>query len=167
MSTLLEASKRSTVLSPNISKLEELKATAAKLQQQIEALEKPNQWEPRGGEWTIFLECAHIRVAKKTPSKAFATAGLERQTKEAANKAQDDMRTHNRLLAYVDEFGGDWEADWSDMWQAKYYVNKNNQLGSKWSIKYTMHNDIIGAVHMSQDCADGLIAKLKSGEVIL
>ena len=130
--------------------LEELKATAVKLQQQIEALEKPKQWKPRGcGDWSCGGEF-----------------GVERQTKKAAEKASAAMRTYNRLLAYVDEFGGDWEADWGDEIQVKYsvfYVYRDRLWDSagRWALCTS------GTVYMSRDCAEGLVAKLNSGEVVL
>ena len=116
--------------------LEELKATAAKLQQQIEALEKPKQWEPK---YNIY-----------TPSESKA------------------MRIYSRLVAYVREYGSDWEANWEDWKQGKCYVCFNNhQLGQKWKWYRTFNTCMGGTVYMSQDCAKDLAAKLNSGEVVL
>ena len=152
-------------------KLEELKATAAKLQQQIEALEKPKQWEPRGGGYWV---CGWGNVFHSperdtcAPTRRTSKFGVERQTAEAAEKASDAMRTHNRLLAYVDEFGDNWEADWEDWKQGKCYVCFNNhQLYQKWTWHRTFNNCTGGTVYMSRDCAEGLVAKLNSGEVVL
>ena len=80
------------------------------------------------------------------------------------------MRTHNRLLAYVDEFGGDWEADWEDWKQEKFCVNYSySDSGSDrvwdWNNRYSVCTS--GAVYMSIDCAKALAAKLNSGEVVL
>ena len=136
--------------------LEELKATAVKLQHQIEALEKPKQWEPRGGRYWV-------RIPTIDNACKF---GVERQTAEAAEKASTAMRTHNRLLAYVDEFGGDWEADWSASTQEKYYVYYNYR-SHRWCAESWVFRCCGGAVYMSQDCAKDLAAKLNSGEVIL
>ena len=128
--------------------LEELKATAVKLQQQIEALEKPKQWEPRGGEYIA------------------STYARRRATELAAEKASAAIRTHNRLLAYVDEFGGDWQADWEDHEQPKYSVYYSYKI-SAWSPAYNYRSCTSGTVYMSQHCAIGLYAKLNSGEVVL
>tara|TARA_R110000765_G_scaffold386117_1_gene478031 strand:- start:6 stop:431 length:426 start_codon:yes stop_codon:yes gene_type:complete len=136
-------------------KLEDLKATAVKLQQQIEALEKPKQWEPRGGGYWV-------RIPTIDNACKF---GVERQTAEAAEKASDAMRTHNRLLAYVDEFGGDWEAYWSD--NHKNYCVCYAHLRMVWSATMSITTCTGGTVYMSKDCADGLVAKLNSGEVVL
>jgi|TARA_B110000908_G_scaffold167345_1_gene220117 hypothetical protein len=135
--------------------LEKLKATAVKLQQQIEALEKTKQWEPRGGSYWV-------RIPTIDNACKF---GVERQTAEAAEKASTAMRTHNRLLAYVDEFGGDWEADWSDN-QYNYYVYYNH-LRMAWSATMSITVCASGTVYMPKDCALGLVAKLNSGEVVL
>lgn len=134
--------------------IEELKTTAAihlkvadKLQQQIEALDKPKQWEPRGGAYGYDMV-------------------VRRRTKEAAEKASAEMRTHNRLLAYVDEFGGDWEADWAVNGKAKYslYYDYDSR---RWHVDTNHVCCVSGAVYMSQECALGLERKLNSGEVAL
>ena len=121
--------------------IEDLKATAAihlkvadKLQQQIEALEKPKQWEPK---YNIY-----------TPSESKA------------------MRIYSRLVAYVREFGGDWEADWEDDKQLKHTVYYGYR-SSSWSVDAKRLVRTSGAVYMSQECALGLYAKLNSGEVVL
>ena len=152
--------------------LEELKATAVKLQRQIEELEKPKQWEPRGGHYWV---CGWGDVFHSTerdtcaPTRRTTKFGVERQTAEAAEKASAAMRTHNRLLAYVDEFGGDWEADWSVCSQGNYYVYCNGRNSpNKWDSYYSDGNErYSGTVYMSRDCAKGLVAKLNTGEVVL
>ena len=138
--------------------IEELKATAVKLQQQIEALEKPKQWKPRGGSYWV-------RIPTIDNACKF---GVERQTAEAAEKASTAMRTHNRLLAYVDEFGGDWEADWEAWKQEKCYVCFNShEISQKWKWSRAFNNCIGATVYMSRECAIALAAKLNSGEVTL
>ena len=130
--------------------IEELKATAVKLQQQIAELEKPKQWEPRGD--------YRIKILKEdTPTLL---------TQKAAEKAGAAMRTHNRLLAYVDEFGGDWEADWADEIQVKYSVFYA-YIGKLWKRDFSHTLRTESTVYMSRDCSEGLVAKLNSGEVTL
>ena len=109
---------------------------------------KPKQWEPR----------YDMRYRRSTFSA--------RDTLEADSKSYRDIRTHNRLLAYVDEFGGDWVADWNDRGQFKHYVLYSipEQKYSHQGVCLGRH---IGAVYMSLECAQGLIAKLESGEVVL
>ena len=122
--------------------IEDLKTTAAihmkvadKLQQQIEALEKPDQWEPR--------------YQPSNPSQIKAKV------------------THNRLLAYVREFGGGWEADWANHKQPKYCVYYDYYHKLDWCMQQAYATNIGGTVYMSQECAEGLLKKLNSGEVVL
>ena len=143
--------------------LEELKATAVKLQKQIEALEKPKQWEPKGGDYWVDTS-GIAREYESTPCTI--KFGVERQTLEAAEKASAAMRTHNRLLAYVDEFGGDWVADWEDADQAKYCLFYDYSR-REWDIKTTYEYCVSGTVYMSPNCALELADKLNSGEVVL
>ena len=130
--------------------LEELKATAVKLQRQIWALEKPKQWEPRGGDYWGNLR--HLGYGGKAK-------GVEVRLSHA-------MQAHTRLLAYVYEFGGDWEADWEDGKQEKCYVYYNYS-GRRWTYSNWLETRISGAVYMSIECAKDLAFKLNSGEVIL
>jgi hypothetical protein len=114
--------------------IEELKATAVKLQQQIDELEKPKQWEPTMDlDWLDY--CNHIN-------------------------------TYTRLLQYVKEFGGDWEANWKDHIHLNYYVQYSNHR-KKWEVGGRYMECISGTVHMSKECAEGLRDKLNSGEVVL
>ena len=132
-----------------MTKLEELKAMVSVLQKKIEALEKPKQWEPRGN--------YRIKMSREdTPTML---------TIEAAEKASSAMRTYNRLLAYVDEFGGDWEADWSDN-HKNYYVCYAH-LRMVWSATMSSTTCTGGTVYMSEECAKDLAAKLNTGEVVL
>ena len=144
--------------------LEELKATAVKLQQQIEALEKPKQWEPRGGPYDVRGNGVTAKGLGASVA-SYAEFGAERQTAEAAEKASAAMRTHNRLLAYVDEFGGEWEANWDD--NHKTYFVYYSHLRMKWSLSMSITTCTGGTVYMSKSCAEGLAAKLNSGEVVL
>jgi hypothetical protein len=110
---------------------------------------KPKQWEPRGE----FYALHH---------------SLPTSTVEAAAKATTNIRTHNRLLAYVDEFGGDWEADWENRSQEKCCVNYSYSVNDRvweWNNNYSVCTS--GTVYMSRDCAKDLVAKLNSGEVVL
>lgn len=160
--------------------IEELKAAEAKIQKQIEALEKPTQWEPRNGDYCV-IGTGNIfngNILSLLPTKAHrgfphlsdqeSTFGTARQTQEAAEKASDTMRTHNRLLAYVDEFGGDWVADngLHCYKQNKYYIVYDNTTG-EWDLDYHHRMCSVGTVYMSQECAEGLLKKLNSGEVVL
>ena len=125
---------------------------------------KPKQWEPKGGDWWVSHYGSIHAGGSITRTSKF---GVERQTAEAAVKASAAMRTHNRLLAYVDEFGGDWEADWENMHQEKCYMYYGHNSSKRWKYASVLKTHIGGIVYMSQDCAKGLAAKLNSGEVVL
>ena len=141
-----------------ITKLEELEATIKQAQQQIEAIKnpKPAQWEPEGGGYWVSAK-GGVYV---WPTGAERLFGSERQTREEAEAASAVMRSHNRLLAYVAEFGGDWVADWSDFTQEKWAVKSKNEI--RCSVERTL-----GTIYMSKDCAKDLAIKLSTGEVVL
>ena len=130
--------------------LEELKAMVLTLQKKIDKLENAGKWEPRGN--------YRIKLLKEDAPTML--------TIEAAKKASDAMRTHNRLLAYVDEFGGNWEADWEDNLELNYCVQYSNH-SKKWGVDGRYMACVSGTVYMSRECAEGLAAKLNSGEVVL
>jgi hypothetical protein len=150
----------------DMSKLEELEETIKKAQQQIEELKnpKPKQWEPRGGKYHINGDTSVFYAA--TSHDNYAAVGATRQTKDAVDTACETVRTHNRLLAYVDEFGGGWVADWNDNCQQKYSLRYDN-LTSEWGYSCSNSLCLVGTVYMSKDCVEGVIAKLTSGEVVL
>ena len=124
---------------------------------------KPKQWEPCSGVYWVMNSGSIFYGSSGHVERMFGTV---RHTEEAAKKASAAMRTHNRLLAYVYEFGGDWEADWSDSAQEKGYVYYNYS-SRRWSAESGVYRCCGGAVYMSQACAKDLVAKLNSGEVTL
>ena len=148
-----------------MTKLEELKAMVAVLQQKIEALE-PKKWEPKGGRFTITNASNVSNTPALKNSHTVAGFGAGYDNREAAEKARDIMLIHNRLLAYVDEFGGDWVADWSLVSQNKYCITYD-KLQLQWEVDCNYRTCFLGAVYMSEECAKGLVAKLESGEVVL
>jgi hypothetical protein len=147
------------------SKLEELEATIKKAQDQSEELKnpKPEPWEPRGGK--CLVRSSGIPDTSVT-FRDFREFGVERQTMKAAKTACDAMRTHNRLLAYADEFDGEWVADWGFKAQNKYYITYDKS-NNKWDFCGAYRTRYLGTVYMSRGCAEGLVNKLKSGEVVL
>ena len=76
------------------------------------------------------------------------------------------IRPHERLVKYVIEFGGFWQADWEDADQAKYCLFYDYS-SREWDIKTTYVYCVSGTVYMSPNCALELADKLNSGEVIL
>ena len=110
----------------------------------IEPKVKP--WEPilEGGAW-------------------FNVCGVNHSVERS--KAVSAMNKYARLLAYVEEFDGDWVADWDDVNQAKGYVYYDCSDRS-WLAGVRYANTVLAYVDMSRACAEGLADKLNSGEVI-
>ena len=73
---------------------------------------------------------------------------------------------HLNLQAYVLEFGGDWVADWGDIQQVKAFI-LINPTDSRYRIDYQWSSASFAEVYMSEECAKGLVEKLKTGEVVL
>ena len=128
---------------------------------------QPTEWEPRGGEWYVRSSGDIQEFYTDDDSRLF---GTEYKTKKQAKWARDKMRSFNRLLAYVAEFdvdknGKQWEANWDDEKQKKYFISYNNIL-KEWVCDSSSWNDKLSC-YMSKQCAIDLAAKLNSGEVIL
>ena len=121
------------------------------------------RWEPPKGEWYVKISG---KVSMCCSTKITQSFGVERQTKEEAEYALKQMRIHNRLLAYVAEFDKGWKADWNDKEQPKYVVYFNH-FSNEFEYYYYSTIQQIGNVHMSEECAKELCAKLNSGEVVL
>ena len=81
------------------NELKLLESGADAIREQLAAM--PKQWEPEGGEFSInkLDGC----VFKSITSPEWRSAGLERKTIEAAERAAIEMRKFNRLLAWCDE----------------------------------------------------------------
>jgi hypothetical protein len=76
------------------------------------------------------------------------------------------LSTYTRLLQYVKEFGGGWRSDWKDHSQINYCVQYSNH-DNTWEVDGRCTVCVSGTVYMSRECAEGLAAKLNSGEVVL
>jgi len=148
-----------------MTKLEEIKAMVGVLQQKIEALE-PKKWEPKGGRFTITNASNVSNTPALKNSHEVAGFGAGYDNREAAEKARDAMLIHNRLLAYVDEFGGDWVADWHNSNQSKSTISYS-YCTNRWCMQDVTVCSVVGSVYMSRECAKGLVAKLELGEVVL
>lgn len=87
------------------------------------------------------------------------------ETEKQAEKTKPQLRAFAQLLAYVAEFDSEWEADWDDKNQEKWYVYFNIHT-NKWDSSFSYTYKGI-EVYMSEQCARYLAEKLNSGEVIL
>ena len=128
---------------------------------------QPTEWEPRGGEWFVRHYGPVGTHVSDNDSRLF---GTEYKTKEQAKWAMEKMRSFNRLLAYIAEFdvdknGKQWEANWDDEKQKKYFISHNNIL-NEWIYYSSSWNDRLSC-YMSEQCSIDLAAKLNSGKVIL
>lgn len=69
--------------------------------------EKPEQWEPEGGNYFVDSD-GNVEYAG-TSFPETSEFGVERPVEQHAEQARDLMRTHNRALAYVQEHAPDWD----------------------------------------------------------
>ena len=81
--------------------LQELKTKIAELQSRIVA--EPVKWQPKGGYYCVNAD-GYVRQSHSTED--FQLNGVERKTKEQAQRAAVEMRRFNRLLALRDELCG-------------------------------------------------------------
>lgn len=120
------------------------------------------QWEPVGGDWTVFSDGS---VSEVETDECYRVFGTERPTETQAIKASDEMRMFNRLLAYRDEHDPDFVEVW-DGDTANYYV-KWLQYSGKYQADSWYTCKQLGTVFMSKPVAEELARKLNSGEVVL
>ena len=142
-------------------RLEELRKQHAELTKEIEELESAKLWEPEGGRFYII---GSGDVAHYESQDAYRLFGIERKTREQAEKACDKMRVFNRLHAYVDEACGgyDFIVGGAENYCIVYDHDLKQFTTDKWiSVQYT------GLVYMPRQTAIELCEKLNSGEVVL
>lgn len=135
----------------------------AQLDEMRKELNKKEVWEPEGGDWAVSSAGNIYRCPVNPSSKDF---GMQRKTEAAAEKAHDEMRVFNRLLAYRDEFAPGYEPDWGNDMLYKYFVQYVHTSG-EYSVNSVSFIDRTGAVYMPKDVAEELCRKLNSGEVVL
>jgi hypothetical protein len=133
----------------------------AVIKAKFEAENKPETWNPKGGEWTIDITGEVFTGATDRESRDF---GTERATRELAQAASEKMRVFNRLMAYVDEVSGGWEFTVGcDNAYISYDIEDNEYLVSYEKSEFKG----LGTVYMHIDTAHMLCKKLNSGEVVL
>ena len=122
------------------------------------------KWQPQKG---CFRATHGGPVAINFRTQADIDFGLTYNRRIHADKAVKALRSHGRLMAYVAEFDPEWEADWNDITQEKYFVSYDHSAGEwQWWENDEQEQDPTG-VHMSKECAKNLVDKLNSGEVEL
>lgn len=145
---------------------EELKAKQTELQKQLAKIEaelvKPDKWEPQGGEWFVHSNgTVHYCESHDTTR----IAGVEYPAKELAEYVADQMRQHNRLLAYVLEHAPDWRAVW-DGEQQNWFVYYDEEY-NKWDCAYGLSTRGVERIYMPEHVAKQLVDDLNSGRVVL
>ena len=119
----------------------------------------PKKWEPRGGTWWISILG---KVGIGDSGEKARNFGVERETKEQAEKAAIEMRKFNRLLAYRDEFAPGFE-----------YINGGENWfvflanGKTWEAGLESHCFNPTTVYMPEIVARDLARKITVGEVVL
>lgn len=119
------------------------------------------QWEPEGGDWYIGYD-SYVRKGKLDSNSC--KFGMERPSKELAEKHRDRLRTFNRLAAYVDEFAPDFEPDWVNYEESKYYVSYDHKE-ERWYRGYNVAYHHVGTLYMPEEIAEQLVNDLNSGRV--
>lgn len=130
----------------------------AKMDEQIAELEKPKPWEPKGGDWCVFVDG---KVLEGDSEPLVSLFGMERPTKEQAEQAAVAMRRFNRLLAYRDEFAPGYIFQVGGM-NCYIYAKEHTWLAGS-----TSTNIHPAEVYFPEHVAKTLCAKLNSGEVVL
>lgn len=119
--------------------------------------EQKKPWEPKKGEWFIGSSGEVYQTTTMHCTKLF---GMERQTKEAAEKAAVKMRRFNRLLAYHDEFAPGYEFQHGARNFYMYLIDNLWQVGVTTTFSPTN-------VYFPPWVANDLCNKLNTDEVIL
>lgn len=128
-----------------------------------EVYEEP-KWEPQNGEWYVnSLGSVNRHCGLR---KEVSNFGMTRKTRKQAEKARDKMRIFNRLLAYVDEHAPDYEPDWCNRVQGKYYVRLDHSE-CKWHVYSNFFEQDGGKVYMPREVAEKLADDLNNGRVEL
>ena len=139
-------------------RIAEMEALVSNQQEKVEV----KQWQPIGGEWWVDSEGDVLAGMSIDETRQF---GMERPTKEQAEKARDEMRVYHRLLAYVHEHAPDYEYNPDD---DNYYIENNLDEGvGYYRIDWDCNYKRVGLVYMPEDVAEELCRKLNSGEVVL
>jgi len=142
--------------------LQELKAKVAELESRIVA-EPVAKWQPKGGDY--YISCNGV-IETCGSTNDFKSYGVERATKEQAQRASIEMRRFNRLLALRDELCGDDVVDWENG-EEKLYLYHWNGDTPKWRIGIDTYSRVQTPYFTSYDLAQRACNMLNSGEVEL
>lgn len=144
-----------------------IKKEIADLKTRIQELEnqiaEPIKWSPVGGAWWIDIT-GPVDIGKS--NNEIKQFGIERPTKEQAERAAVEMRKFNRLLALRDELCGDDVVDWSYESNFKYTLEFNVDE-KRWCVDATRIYQKIAVYFTTEKDAQRACDMLNSGEVEL
>lgn len=150
--------------------IEAIRKAAPELADKLEAGEAvtverdARRWEPEYGSWYATTDGKVIRQMSSPPVMAeYTRNGVQRKSKEAAERLAHDQRIFNRLHAYREEFAPGYVVP--DYPQYAFYP----MLDTKgfWGKRADGVLRSPTAVYMPDELADELCRKLNSGEVVL
>lgn len=124
---------------------------------------KPAKWNPVSGNWWVGSDG---KVEEGYTDKEMKEFGLERPTREQAERAAVEMRRFNRLLALRDELCGDELIDWDDWDEDKYFVSYSHSA-KRWYTNGHTVNEFIQPFFTSLESCRKACDMLNSGEVEL
>ena len=123
---------------------------------------KLKKWSPVGGGWGIDSDGSVGDWATTDGTKEF---GMERPTKEQAERAAVEMRKFNRLLALRDELCGDDVVNWRSN-DSKFHIHFHT-TDKIWFVGLEFQCQFIMPYFTSQEAAQKACDMLNSGEVEL
>ena len=127
---------------------------------------KKGPWKPEKGQKYFYIESTRSVTATIYRSDSIddrrLACGNAFSSKENAQKASKAMRTHNKILQYIIENDSDWEADWNDRSQKKWFI-RFNRAENKWKSDYNTYSQKAGGLYCSHQCCDELVELLNNG----
>lgn len=147
--------------------IDEVQKQIDALQAQVDLLKQQsaevgNKWEPDGGDWWIDSGDVLETFVGYSFTRTF---GLERATKEQAQRAAVEMRKFNRLLALRDELCGDDAVEWK-VSKGKWKLYFDHNVG-EWSIDTNNYLEYLTPYFSTELVAQRACDMLNSGEVEL
>lgn len=121
-------------------------------------VQKPKLWEPKGGEFTIFVE----DVFQANSSNDYRQFGLEYPTKEQAERARDLMRPSHHYIAYAMEHWPDYEVP--SIGEMAYCVTYDGDF-ARWILDGSRYIRRPGVPYGPEDKVRELADRLNRGEV--
>ena len=143
--------------------LQDLKAKVAELEARVVAKPAVKKWEPKGGDFFVGAGGSVSMYDSRTFTKEF---GMERETRDQAQRAAKEMRRFNRLLALRDELYVGKDVNWLNDKEEKYSLYYSHEKG-KWELDWNVTNESIQPYFTSLESAEKACDMLNSGEVEL